>query len=48
MESTRRQPLQTLGVTIARTPLPPLVSGSDAAVEAQTTCVQTASETAGP
>jgi hypothetical protein len=48
MDSTRRQLLQSLGVTIASTPLAPLVSGSDAEVEAQTTCVQTASETAGP
>ena len=48
MDSTRRQLLQTLGITIASTPLAPLVSGTDGEAEAQTSCVQTASETAGP
>ena len=48
MDSTRRQLLQTLGITIASTPLTPLVPGSDSEIEAQTSCVQTASETAGP
>lgn len=48
MDSTRRQLLQTLGITIASTPLAPLVSGTDGEAEAQTSCIQTASETAGP
>jgi hypothetical protein len=47
METTRRQILQALGVTIASTPLAPLVPGAQAAAEAQT-CVLTATETIGP
>jgi protocatechuate 3,4-dioxygenase beta subunit len=47
MDTTRRQILQALGVTIASTPLVPFVPGSDSAAEAQT-CVLTATETIGP
>jgi protocatechuate 3,4-dioxygenase beta subunit len=47
METTRRQILQALGVTIASTPLVPFVPGSESAAEAQT-CVLAATETIGP
>jgi hypothetical protein len=47
METTRRQILQALGVTLASTPLAPFVPGAESVAEAQT-CVQTATETIGP
>jgi hypothetical protein len=47
LDTTRRQILQALGVTIASTPLVPFVPGSESVAEAQT-CVLAASETIGP
>jgi protocatechuate 3,4-dioxygenase beta subunit len=48
MDTTRRQILQALGVTIAGSPLAPLAPGMIRVAEAQATCVQTASDTVGP